>query len=174
MAFSIIGSIFSAVMMSVGITAALLLSSYEVNLPVVLVSTVICVNVFLFWKNFQRWSEPISRQRWHFTYPFPVADDTVNEHKRMNTTPYPLCSPKIMSHITITVAKMCFVGSNDSFSLRLLQCRSIPNLPPKKCLEGPFDGDFRNKIFRRCDTSRSGMAFTSKYPNFSFIISLFV
>jgi len=51
MAFSIIGSIFSAVMMSAAVTTAVLLSRHEVNLHVLFRSTVFYVNDFLFWET---------------------------------------------------------------------------------------------------------------------------
>jgi len=51
MAFSIIGSIFSAVLMITAVTTAILLSRYEVNLPVLFRSTVFYVNDFLFWET---------------------------------------------------------------------------------------------------------------------------
>jgi len=59
MAFSIIGSIFSAVMMSMGITTALISSRYEVNLHVLFRSTVFYVNDFLFWETPEKCYCPI-------------------------------------------------------------------------------------------------------------------
>jgi len=54
----------------------------------------------------------------HFAYPFQVANDAMQMD--VHKTLYPFYTTKKRPHVTVTITKMCFVGSNATFSLILL------------------------------------------------------